>query len=130
MYRAVTRNIEITVAPRYVADESAPDDGRWFWSYKIEIVNRGDERVQLRSRHWIITDATGAVQVVRGAGVVGEQPVIEPGGRYSYTSGCPLGTPSGIMAGTYRMETPSGDHFDAEIPAFSLDMPGARRTLN
>ncbi len=80
MYRAVTRNIEITVAPRYVADESAPDDGRWFWSYKIEIVNRGDETVQLRSRHWIITDATGAVQVVRGAGVVGEQPVIAPGG--------------------------------------------------
>ncbi|MQT12461.1 Co2+/Mg2+ efflux protein ApaG [Segnochrobactrum spirostomi] len=130
MYRAVTRNIEITVAPRYVADESAPDDGRWFWAYKIEIVNRGDETVHLRSRHWIITDATGAVQVVRGAGVVGEQPVIQPGGRYSYTSGCPLGTPSGIMVGTYRMETPSGESFDVEIPAFSLDMPGARRTLN
>jgi ApaG protein len=130
MYRAVTRSIQITVEPKFVAEESAPDEGRWFWAYQVEIINLGLERVQLRSRYWRITDATGRVQEVRGAGVVGEQPVLEPGESFTYTSGCPLPTPSGIMAGAYRMEGARGESFDVAIPAFSLDLPDARRTLN
>lgn len=130
MYRALTRDIRVTVEPRYLPDESEPDNGRWFWAYQVEIANLGDSTVQLRARHWIITDALGRVQEVRGAGVVGEEPVLEPGASYSYTSGCPLSTPSGIMVGTYRMETPDGGAFDVAIPAFSLDLPDARPTLN
>lgn len=130
MYRAVTRQIQVTVEPRYVAEESAPDEGRWFWAYEVEIANLGDDVVQLRTRHWRITDATGRVQEVRGIGVVGEQPVLAPGQSFTYVSGCPLPTPSGIMAGTYRMEAPDGQGFDVVIPAFSLDLPDERRTLN
>jgi len=130
MYRAVTRQIQVTVEPRYVAEESAPDEGRWFWAYEVEIANLGDDVVQLRTRHWRITDAAGRVQEVRGIGVVGEQPVLAPGQSFTYVSGCPLPTPSGIMAGSYRMEAPGGEGFDVAIPAFSLDLPDQRRTLN
>ncbi|MFM9857689.1 Co2+/Mg2+ efflux protein ApaG [Pseudoxanthobacter sp. M-2] len=130
MYRAVTNGVQVTVEPRFVAEESQPDDGRWFWAYQIEIRNLGGEEVRLRTRHWRITDATGRTQEVRGAGVVGEQPVLKPGQAFTYTSGCPLPTPSGIMVGSYRMEGESGTEFDVAIPAFSLDSPDEARTLN
>jgi ApaG protein len=130
MYRTVTQGVQVTVEPRFVAEESQPDDGRWFWAYQIEIRNLGGEEVRLRARHWRITDATGRTQEVRGAGVVGEQPLLKPGQAFTYTSGCPLPTPSGIMVGSYRMEGESGAEFDVAIPAFSLDSPDEARTLN
>lgn len=130
MYRAVTREIEVTVSPRFLSDRSAPDKGQFFWAYTIEISNNGGETVQLKTRYWHITDAMGRVQEVRGAGVVGEEPVIPPGESFEYTSGVPLQTPSGFMAGSYGMVSNSGEHFDIEIPAFSLDSAHASRTIN
>lgn len=130
MYRAVTRSIEVTVVPQFLPEQSAPEDRRYVWAYTITIANHGPEPVQLRSRHWRITDEFGVTQEVRGAGVVGEQPVIPAGGRFEYTSGCPLPTPSGLMVGTYEMVSMSGDLFLADIPAFSLDSPHARRSVN
>jgi ApaG protein len=130
MYKAVTRGISVTVIPRYMPEESSPDEGRYFFAYTVEIINTSLERVQLRARHWRITDGHGHVQEVRGAGVVGEEPVLGPGESFSYTSGCPLTTPSGTMQGTYLMETASGETFDAEIPAFSLDIPRTTRVLH
>ena len=130
MYRAVTRDIEVTVTPKFLADRSAPDKGQFFWAYTIEIANNGRETVQLKTRYWHITDALGRVQEVRGAGVVGEEPVIPPGESFEYTSGVPLQTPSGFMAGSYGMVTDDGEHFDIEIPAFSLDSSFAERTIN
>ena len=130
MYRAVTRNIEVTVTPRFLADRSAPDKGQFFWAYTIEISNLGGETVQLKTRYWHITDAAGHVQEVRGAGVVGEEPVIAPGQSFEYTSGVPLPTPSGFMTGRYGMVTDDGEHFEIEIPAFSLDCAHAPRTIN
>jgi len=130
MYRAVTRNIAVTVTPRFLADRSAPDKGQFFWAYTIEIANDGGETVQLKTRYWHITDALGRVQEVRGAGVVGEEPVIAPGESYEYTSGVPLQTPSGIMTGHYGMVTEAGERFNIEIPAFSLDSVHAPRTIN
>jgi len=109
MYRSTTRAIQVTAEPTYVEAESG--DGRWFWSYSIEIVNLGKEVVQLRSRHWRITDGNGHTEEVKGAGVVGKQPVIKPGEKFSYTSGCPLPTPSGIMVGTYQMQNDGGETF-------------------
>jgi ApaG protein len=130
MYRAVTRDIEVVVTPKFLADRSAPDKGQFFWAYTIEISNNGGETVQLKTRYWHITDAFGRVQEVRGAGVVGKEPVIAPGQSFEYTSGVPLQTPSGIMAGRYGMVTGEGEHFDIEIPAFSLDSVHAPRTIN
>jgi ApaG protein len=118
------------VTPRFLPERSSPENGYYFWAYSIEIVNHGKETVQLRTRHWRITDAHGRVQEVRGAGVVGEQPRLAPGESFEYTSGVPLPTPSGFMVGSYGMVTAAGEHFDIEIPAFSLDTPGARRTVN
>jgi ApaG protein len=128
MYRATTRFIEVTVEPSYVEAESG--GGRYFWSYTIEIANRGEEVVQVRSRHWRITDGNGHTEEVKGAGVVGKQPVLKPGEAFSYTSGCPLTTPSGIMVGTYQVETDGGERFTIAIPAFSLDLPDEPKTLN
>jgi ApaG protein len=129
-YRAVTRDIEVTVSPRYLADRSSPENGYYFWAYSIEITNRGGATVQLRTRHWRITDATGKLQEVRGAGVVGEEPVLKPGGSFEYTSGVPLPTPSGFMTGSYGMESETGERFDIDIPAFSLDHTPGGRTIN
>ena len=123
MYQAVTRRIEVQVAPRYLADRSSPENGYFFWAYTITLTNQGGETVQLKTRHWRITDANGKLQEVRGAGVVGEQPILKPGANYEYTSGVPLPTPSGFMTGSYGMVTETGELFDIEIPAFSLDMP-------
>ena len=130
MYKAVTRGISVTVTPRYMPEESSPQQGRYFFAYTVEIINTSLERVQLRARHWTITDEHGQVQEVRGAGVVGEEPVLGPGESFNYTSGCPLPTPSGTMQGTYLMETAAGETFDAEIPAFSLDIPRTNRVLH
>ena len=130
MYRAVTRKIHVEVTPDFVADRSSPKNSYYFWAYTIAISNQGSETVQLKTRHWRITDATGRIQEVKGAGVVGEEPVLRPGESYEYTSGVPLPTPSGFMAGTYGMVSDGGERFDIEIPAFSLDAPELKRVLN
>ena len=123
MYDTVTRSIRVTVAPHYLDDQSSPDDSYFVWAYTVQIENEGEEVVQLKHRHWRITDAHGRTQEVRGDGVVGEQPVLEPGDCFEYTSGTPLSTSSGLMVGSYRMENATGEVFDVEIPAFSLDSP-------
>ncbi|WP_266063880.1 Co2+/Mg2+ efflux protein ApaG [Brucella intermedia] len=130
MYRAVTREIEVSVEPFYLEDQSDPDENRYVWGYRITIANNSTETVQLRSRYWQITDANGHVEEVRGAGVVGEQPTLEPGDSFQYSSGCPLTTTSGVMVGRYQMQGNGGSMFEVDIPAFSLDMPDLRRTLN
>jgi ApaG protein len=130
MYQAVTRNIAVTVSPRFLPEHSSVEKSRYLWEYTIEISNRGNTTVQLKTRHWRITDAAGRLQEVRGPGVVGEEPVLRPGASFEYTSGVPLPTPSGFMVGTYGMVTAEGERFDIAIPAFSLDSPEARRTLN
>jgi ApaG protein len=130
MYQATTRSIRVRVTPRYAAEQSNPDENEYFWTYTIEIVNDGQETVQLKSRYWRITDELGRVEEVRGPGVVGETPILAPGGSFSYTSGCPLSTPSGIMVGQFFMTTLSGERFAIEVPAFSLDQPELKRALN
>lgn len=123
MYEEITRGIRVRVAPNYLENQSDPDDDRYVWSYTVRIDNTSQESVQLRTRHWRIIDAQGMTEEVDGEGVVGEQPVIRPGEGFEYTSGAPLGTPSGLMVGTYGMETERGEEFDVAIPAFSLDSP-------
>ncbi|MEM6381565.1 MAG: Co2+/Mg2+ efflux protein ApaG [Pseudomonadota bacterium] len=130
MYQAVTANIQVTVEPRFLPEESEPSSDRYFFAYSVEIANRGESVVQVRARYWRITDGIGRVQEIRGAGVVGEEPVIHPGESFRYTSGCPLETPTGIMVGHYAVETLDGERFTIDIPAFSLDAPFADRTLN
>jgi ApaG protein len=123
MYSQTTHSIRITVRPAYLDDQSAPDEYRFVWAYEIRIENLGHETAQLRSRSWRIIDAAGRTQEVTGPGVVGEQPVLKPGDAFEYQSGTYLTTPSGIMAGTYRMQAEDGTQFDVQIPAFSLDSP-------
>lgn len=130
MYKAVTRGIEVTAEPFYLEDQSEPEESRYVWGYRITIANNSSEKVQLRSRYWQITDGNGRIEEVRGAGVIGEQPTLNPGDSYQYSSGCPLGTTSGVMLGHYEMQTSDGNAFQVDIPAFSLDIPEARRTLN
>jgi len=120
---AVTRGIRVRVESRYVPERSRPLHGRWFFAYTIRIANESLETVQLLRRHWIITDARGKVQQVEGPGVVGQQPRLEPGTSFEYTSFCPLETSFGSMHGTYRMETDAGEEFDAEIAPFALGEP-------
>lgn len=130
MYEEITDGIKVTVKPIYLEDQSSPSDDHYVWAYQVVIENLSDRTVQLINRHWRITDAMGRMEEVRGPGVVGEQPVLEPGERFEYTSGTPLSTPSGIMFGTYEMETEDGDAFDVTIPAFSLDSPHQPIQLN
>jgi ApaG protein len=130
MYEAVTHGIRVRVTPQYLEEESAPDESRYVWAYTIDILNEGSETVQLRTRHWRITDATGRTEEVRGPGVVGKTPVLEPGESFRYTSGCPLSTPSGIMVGSYQMSTEDGGRIEVAIPAFSLDSPHTMRSVN
>lgn len=130
MYSAVTNNIRVAVEPSYSPERSLPDEGLHFWLYTIEIANLGRRTVQLTHRHWIITDASGKRQDVRGVGVVGEQPRLEPGQSFRYTSGCPLGKSSGMMQGAYRMVAEDGEEFEVAVPAFSLDIPSAPRVVN
>jgi ApaG protein len=123
-YSATTRSIRVSVRAFYLADQSEPDRAHFVWAYRVAIVNEGKETVQLLRRSWFITDGLGRTQQVHGEGVVGEQPVLEPGQNFEYTSGTPLATPSGFMRGAYHMVvTATGETFDVAIPAFSLDSP-------
>lgn len=130
MYSTTTSGIKVTVKPVFLEDQSSPAENHYVWAYHVRIENLGERTVRLRARHWKITDAFGRLQEVKGAGVVGEQPLLEPGQSFEYTSGTPLATPSGIMSGSYMMETPDGARFDAAIPAFSLDSPHQAAKLN
>ena len=130
MYSETTRSIKVTVRPFYLEQHSSPDANHYVWAYHIKIENCGPETVQLRRRHWQITDALGRLQEVRGPGVVGEQPVLGPGESFEYTSSCPLPTSSGFMVGDYEMETNGGENFLVRVPAFSLDTPQQQSRLN
>ena len=130
MYEKTTEKITVRVEPAYLEDQSEPDEGRFVWAYRVTIKNDGIKTVQLRSRYWRITDAQGFVQEIEGEGVVGDQPVLQPGQSYEYTSGAPLPTPSGFMVGTYRMEDSDGTLFTVAIPAFSLDSPHHRAMVH
>ena len=130
MYSATTRAIVVTVTPQYLPDQSDPAKSQFVWAYQVRIENKGDIAVQLRSRHWRITDGLGRQQEVKGPGVIGKTPLLRPGEMFEYTSGTPLSTPSGFMGGTYQMVSESGEAFDIEIPTFSLDTPSSQRRLN
>ncbi len=122
-HAATTGAVTVRVSVSYLAEQSEPGRGRWFWAYHIRIENDGIEAVRLLTRHWVVTDGRGARHSVEGEGVVGEQPLIEPGASYDYVSGCPLATPSGAMQGRYRMVGADGEAFDAAIPRFQLLAP-------
>ena len=130
MYEKTTRNLTIFVEPQFLEHQSNPDEGKFVWSYTIIVRNAGSETVKLLTRHWIITDGLGRKQEVRGDGVVGEQPVLRPNMQFQYTSGCPLSTSSGVMEGSYGMINEKGEHFDIAIPAFSLDSPHDKHSVN
>lgn len=130
MYECVTSGIKIIVRPKFLDGQSKPDESHFVWAYTITIENHGRETVTLRTRYWKITDANGHMQEVRGAGVVGEQPTLKPGDSYTYTSGCPLKTSSGIMVGAYQMQRADGELFNVDIPAFSLDSPHEKHAIN
>ncbi len=123
MFQKTTHAITITAVPQFLAEHSEPSDDHFVWAYTIQLENHGAETVQLLNRHWRITDDSGQMQEVHGAGVIGEQPVLKPGEAFRYTSGTVLHTPSGLMFGSYEMTTPEGKRFSVEIPAFSLDSP-------
>ena len=130
MYSEQTQDLVVNVTPEFLEEHSRPQEGHFVWAYHITIINRGTRQVQLINRYWKIIDARGRVQEVRGAGVVGEQPVLAPGQEFSYTSGCPLETPSGVMMGSYEMVAEDGSQFDISIPTFSLDSPLANMAVN
>lgn len=130
MYELMTREILVRVAPEFMVEESAPEDDYYVWSYKVEIENCGTETIQLKTRQWQIIDASGKTEEIHGDGVVGENPVLGPGDGFEYSSGAPLSTPSGLMAGSYTVQTNTGELFEVRIPAFSLDSPHETRRLN
>lgn len=130
MYEQTSNGITIRVRAFFLEDQSQPAGNHYVWAYHVTIVNGRPHSVQLLTRHWRITDAQGRVQEVRGAGVVGEQPVIHPGDSFEYTSGTPLATPSGIMVGSYGFMDEDGEPFEADIPAFSLDSPHDKAPVN
>jgi ApaG protein len=131
MYEQETAGMVVRVEPQFLPEESAPDENRFVWAYTIEIENRSLDPVQLVSRFWRITDENGISQEVRGAGVIGQQPVIEPGQSFRYTSAAPLAAPSGVMLGAYSMlRVDNGEAFDIAVPAFALDSPHQSRMLN
>ncbi len=123
MSEAVTRNVRVHVESEFAPGRSSPAENKWFFLYTIRITNESAETVQLLSRHWIITDAMGEVREIKGPGVIGKQPVLEPGESFEYTSGCDLTTPFGTMRGTYQMVTSEREDFEIEIPAFTLTEP-------
>lgn len=120
---AVTRQIRVSVSAEYAPARSAPAENQWFFHYTITITNEGSETVQLLTRHWLITDGTGKLEEVRGPGVVGETPTLAPTESFTYTSGCPLTTPFGMMQGAYQMATKDGEEFDVTIAPFTLSEP-------
>ncbi|HXJ19921.1 MAG TPA: Co2+/Mg2+ efflux protein ApaG [Polyangia bacterium] len=123
MSSALTRGILVTVRSEYMADRSSAATKQYAFAYTVNIANQGTVTTQLKSRHWIISDAFGTVQEVRGEGVIGAQPVLRPGEEFEYTSWCVIATPSGSMRGAYQMVTSDGDRFDAEIAPFALHPP-------
>lgn len=126
MSDTTTRGVRILVRPRFIPEQSDPDNSQWLFAYHITIRNTGEQTVQLISRHWVITNGEGKVEEVRGPGVVGYQPVLKPGEEFEYTSGCPLTTPVGTMHGEFNMIVPgSGEKFDAKIEPFRLAVPKA-----
>jgi ApaG protein len=129
-YSEVTNNVRVSVFPIFLENQSSPEEYHFLWAYHVKIDNLRDEVLQLRSRYWKIVDSFGRMQEVSGAGVVGEQPILMPGDTFEYTSGTPLSTPSGMMAGYYLMETTKGDEIRITIPSFSLDSPFDRVTYN
>ena len=130
MYSATTHNIRVSVEPEFLDQESAPEDNEYLWAYHIQIENQGSETVQLRTRHWLITDANGQTVEVHGEGVVGKQPVLKPGQSFEYSSGTPLTSPSGVMRGSYEMSLENGTGIEVTIPVFSLDSPHEIRQVN
>ena len=130
MYSQVTNKIEITVEPLFLDDQSEPENSQFFWLYRITIENQGRATVQLMNRQWNIVNAFGSVTEVTGEGVVGEQPVLQPGDSYQYESGTPLNTASGFMSGKYGMQDGDGTFFDVTIPTFSLDSPYDHQIVN
>jgi len=130
MYSKTTKKINITVSPFFLEDQSEPDNQHYVWAYQVIIDNQSKNKVQLKNRYWKIIDSNGEVQEVRGEGVVGEQPILNPGEKFEYTSGTPLSTPSGFMEGHYEMVTKNGLKFEAHIPKFSLDSPFTSKKLN
>ena len=130
MYTKTTNNINITVDPYYLEEQSEPDEQHYVWAYQVTINNMGEETVQLKNRYWKIIDSNGTKQEVKGEGVVGEQPILNPGEKYEYTSGTPLSTPSGFMEGHYEMEKKNGNKFEVLIPLFSLDSPNISKKIN
>jgi ApaG protein len=129
-YIAITRGIAVSVEVTYLEANSSPGNSQYFWAYRVTIENQGRETVQLRSRHWMITNSHGELTEVKGPGVIGKEPFLEPGESFTYTSGAPLNTPSGMMGGSYQMESDTGERFDIEIPTFSLDRPNQSVLLN
>lgn len=130
MFSARTADIVVDVRPQYMREQSEPDRDYYVWAYTITITNEGPSTVQLRTRHWKITDTNGRLHEVQGDGVIGEQPVLSTGDSFEYTSGTPLTTPSGFMEGSYQMQNEAGDTFTVAIPAFPLDGPQARRIIH
>ena len=130
MFSKTTNNIHVSVKSYYLEEQSEPDAQHYVWAYQVTINNIGQQTVQLKKRYWKITDSNGTNKEVRGAGVIGEQPVLRPGEKFEYTSGTPLSTPSGFMEGYYEMETKDGNRFDASIPLFSLDSPYISDQIN
>ena len=129
-HQAITRGIAVSVLPTYLEAESSPSNSQYLWAYRVTIENQGRETVQLLSRHWMITNARGELTEVKGSGVIGQQPFLKPGESHAYSSGVPLNTPSGMMGGSYQMESDSGERFDVEIPTFSLDSPNQSVSLH
>lgn len=130
MYRETTGALTVSVEPEFLPSHSRPEENHYVWAYRVTIENHGERTVQLLRRYWRIVDGHGRVQEVRGAGVVGEQPMLHPGQVFEYTSGAPLAVPGGIMSGHYEMVDDTGNAFDIAIPAFSLDCPEQPTRMN
>jgi ApaG protein len=130
LYSEITKSIKVSVNSIFLEEQSSPIEAHYVWAYEVRIENLGTEQVQLINRIWSITNAHGQTQTIRGAGVVGEQPILKPGDSFEYTSGTPLKTPSGMMVGIYEMEDVKGMAFDVKVPAFSLDSPHQPIRLN
>jgi len=130
MFKATTHGVSVTVMPVYIDERSNPATSQYFWAYRVALENNSNQTFQLLTRYWNITDSNGHVEEVRGDGVIGEQPTIKPGEEFSYTSGCPLTTPSGIMVGYYMMQDEAGEMLKVAIPAFPLDLPNLSPVIN
>ncbi len=130
MFKATTNGVIVTVIPVYIDERSNPESSQYFWAYRVVIENESNQTLKLLTRYWKITDSNGHIEEVKGDGVIGEQPVLKTGENFSYTSGCPLSTSSGIMVGNYTMQNDRGEMLKIEIPAFPLDLPDLSPVIN